>query len=131
MVIPDLPFDEYRICTFQLWKNKEVVHVVLSLAYGTFFPLSAVHPPTSDPSYVKDALALLFIVYTAKRYRGLTRGGGAPSLLDKILQDATMYFLVLSTGHLLFLFFEIFSSVSDRPVNLCSSTYDKPHTGFV
>ena len=94
-------------------------------------PTFTVYPPTSDPFSIKDILALLFIVYTAKRYRGLTRGGGVPSLLGKILQDATMYFLVLSTGHLLFLFFEIFSPVSDHHVDLRSAAHDKPHTGFV
>jgi hypothetical protein len=131
MVAPNLPFDEYRICAFQLWKNKEVIHVVLSLVYGTFFLLFHRPSPTSNPFLVKDALALLIIVYSAKRHNGgLARVGGVPSLLDKIRQDATIYFLVLSTGHLLFLFFEIFAPVSDHPVDLRSAAHDKPHIGF-
>ena len=74
-------------------------------------------------------MALLFIVYTAKRYRDLTRGSGIPSLLEKILQDATTYFLVVFTGHVLFLFFEIFAPVSDT-VNMRSAAHDKLRTGF-
>ena len=130
MVFPDLPLEEYRICTFQLWKHKEMIHVALSLSYGTFFPSSTTHPLTSNHFCVKDALALLFIVYTANRYRGLTRGGGVPSLLNKILQDATMYFLVLSTGHLLFLFFGVFAPVRDHRVDLRSIAHKKLHVGF-
>ena len=131
MVPPDLLFNGYQTCFFQLWKNAEVIYLVLSLVYGTFFPLSTVHPQTSNPFRVKDALALLIIVHSAKRHgRGLTRVGGAPSLLDKIRQDATMYFLVLSTGHLLFLFFQIFAPVSDHRVDLRSAIHDKPHIGL-
>ena len=115
MVIPDLPFDEYRLCTFQLWKRKEMIFVVLSLVYGTLFLVSAAHPSAFNHFYIIDALALLIIIYSAKRHTGgLTRAGGMPSLLDKIRRDATTYFLVLATGHLLFLCFEVFTPVSDR-----------------
>ena len=124
MVFPDLPLDEFRICTFQQWKNKEVIHVALSLAYGMLFPLSAVRLATPNPFCVKDSLALLIIVYYAKRYGGLSRDGSVPSLLDKILQDATIYFLFLSTAHLLFLFFQIFAPVSDHRVALRSAAHD-------
>ena len=105
-----------------------MAYVVLSLAYGTSFLLSAVHPPMLNAFRVKDTLALLFIVYTAKRYRGLTRVGGVPSLLNKIRQDATTYFLVLASGHILFLFFEVFAPVSD-PVDLRATAHDDLHIG--
>ena len=129
MAFPDLPFDEYRNCAFQSLKHREMAYVALSLAYGTFFLLSIVHPPTSDPFCTKDALALLIIVYSAKRHAGgFARVGGVPNLLDKILRDATTYFLVLSTGHALFLFFEIFAPVSDT-VSMYSTAYDESRTG--
>ena len=129
MVFPDLPLDEYRICAYQLSKNREVIYVVLSLLYGTFFLLLTVHPPTFDPICVKDALALLIIVCSAKRRAGgLSRVGGVPSPLDKICQDVTTYFLVLFTGHTLCLFFEVFTPVSD-PVNLCSIPHDNLRVG--
>ena len=104
---------------------------MLSLVYGTFFLHSTVRPQTSNPSCAKDALALLIIVYSAKRHGGgLTRVGGAPNLLDKILQDATIYFLVLSTGHLLFLFFQIFAPVSNHRIELRPTIHDKLHIGL-
>jgi hypothetical protein len=133
MEVPDLPLDEYRLCTFQLSKRREMAYVALSLVYGTFFPLSTIYPSTSNPFCVKDALALFIIIYSARRHhggRGLTRAGAMPSLLDKILQDATTYFFVLSTGHTLFLFFEIFTPVSDLPVGLRSADHHQPHIGF-
>ena len=41
---PNLPFYEYRICSFRPWATGEVIYIMLSLVYGTFFPLSA-HTP--------------------------------------------------------------------------------------
>ena len=94
-----------------------------------FFPLSAARTPASNTFLLGDALALVIIVYSAKRRDGgLTRVGGVPSLLDKILQDATTYFLVLFTGHLLLVLCEIFAPVSD-PVNLWSTAHDGPYIG--
>ena len=85
--------------------------------------------PSINPFLIKDALALLIIVYSAKRHgRGLTRVGGAPSLLSKILHDATMYFLVISTGHLLLVLTDIFAPVSE-PVNLRSTAHNRPLIG--
>ena len=131
MVFLHLPFVEYQICVFQLWKTLEVTYLVLSLVYGTFFLLSTAHPPGSNPLLVKDSLALLVIVYYPKHHDGgLSRVGSVPSLLDKIRQDATIYFLILSTGHIIFLFFELLAPVSNRPVDLRSTTHDKPHTAL-
>ena len=86
------------------------------------------HTPAPDPFLVKDALTLFIIIYSAKRGCRI-RVDGVPSLLDKIIQDATTYFLVLSTGHLLLLFFEVFAPVSDYPVDLCSTIHEELHTG--
>ena len=85
-----------------------------------------------QPPWVEDALAMFIIVYSAKRLDGgLARVVGMPSLLDKILQDATTYFLILSTGHILCFFFEIFAPVSDNRVDFsfCRSP-QLPHVGF-
>ena len=40
----------------------------------------------------------------------------------------TIYFLVLSTGHILFHFFKVFAPVSD-PVNIRSTVHDMLHAG--
>jgi hypothetical protein len=73
-------------------------------------------------------MALFIIAYSAKRHAGGI--GGVPSLLKKILQDATMYFLVLSTSHLVFVFSEIFAPVSDHPAGLLSAAHHEPHIDF-
>ena len=104
-----------------------MAYVALLLVYGTFFPSSIAHTLASNPFSAKDTLALLIIVYSAKRqHGGLTCASGMPRLLNKILQDATMYFLVLFTGHFLLLFCELFAPVGD-PVNLWSTAYDRPY----
>ena len=129
MVSPGLPFDEYRICNFRPWKSGEVIYVSLSPVYGTVFPLLTARPTASNPFFIKDALALLIIVYSAKRRDGsLARVGGVPTLLDKILQDATAYFLVLFTSHLLLFLCEIFAPVSDL-FDLRSTAHDRLHVG--
>ena len=126
LVFPELPPGDSRTCNFQPWALGEVIYFALSLVYGTFFPSSANQTLAFDPSSVKDTLALLIIVYSVKRRDGgLTRVGGVPNLLNKILQDATTYFMVLSACHLLLLFFGIFAPVSDGLVELCSITHDK------
>ena len=84
----------------------DLCRIFASLRY--VLPPSAVRPPTSDSFCAKDILALVIIIYSAKlRAGGLTRVGGMPNL-DKIRQDATTYFLILSTGHLLFFFLRNF-----------------------
>ena len=130
MVIPDLPFDEYRFCVFQIWNPGEVAHLALSLLYGTFFlRLSTARALTSDSFPVKDALAFFIIVYSAKRACRI-RVDGVPNLLDTIIRDATTHFLALYAGHLLILFFRLFAPVSNHTVDLCSTAHDKLHTDF-
>ena len=87
-----------------------------------------VHIPTNDPFYSKDSLSFLIIVYSAK-HRGPARAHGAPNLLDKILRDATTYFLVIFTGQLLAIFFVIFAPVRDRPTDLCLLPPDQLQIG--
>ena len=93
------------------------------------FPSSGVHIATANPFSVKDTAAFLVIVYSAK-HRKLMRAHGVPSLLDRIVADATVYFLVILTGQLLMIFFEIFASVSDLPAKLWSSAHDELHIGY-
>ena len=126
LVFSNLPPDESWTCNFQPWALGEVIYFVLSLVYGTFFPSSAAHILAFDSPSVKDALALLIIVFSVKRHDGSpTSVGGVPNLLNKILQDATTYFLVLSAGHLLFVFFGVFAPVSDGLVDFRSITHGK------
>ena len=82
----------------------------------------------TDRSIVEDILAFLIVVYTAKRQR-VMRLDGMPSLLDNIVEGATTYFLVIFTGHLLLILFELFAPVSTRLLSMCSFAYYKLHIG--
>lgn len=63
------------------------------------------------------------------KWRGLARARGVPSLLDRIVRDATKYFLVIFTSHLLLVFFELLAPVSDFPTGPIFAASDKPHEG--
>lgn len=63
------------------------------------------------------------------KWRGLIRARGVPSLLDRIVQDSTMYFLAIFTSHLLLVFFELFAPVSDFSTGPIFSAPDRPHEG--
>jgi len=86
--LPDLPLDVFELCISNRWRPGEITNTVLSLVY--------------------DAVAFSIIVYSMK-WRGVTRAHGVPSLLDKIVRDATVYFVVIFTSHLLLLLFEFFA----------------------
>jgi len=86
--IPNLPFDEFQFCLFQQWKIGEIIYALYSVVY--------------------DTSAFAVIIYSA-RNRSLMRVDGVQSLLDTIVEDATVYFLVIFAGQLLVVFFEIFA----------------------
>ena len=115
MELPNLPLDVFRLCVFNRWRPGEIINTALSLVYGVFcssflgIPIAA-----TDHIFVKDTVAFSIIVYSTK-WRGLTRARGVPSLLDKIVRDATLYFVVIFTSHLLLVLFEFFAPVSDFP----------------
>jgi hypothetical protein len=90
-------------------------------------PLFNIHIVTANTS-VKDTSAFLIVIYSA-RHRSFMRAHGVQSLLDTIVGDATVYFLLIFTGHLLVLLFEFLAPVSDHSANLCSSARDKLHIG--
>lgn len=78
-----------------------------------------------QPLLRQDTSAFFVIVWSVK-LRGRTRARGVPSLLDKIARDATMYFLVIFTSHLLLILFEFFAPVSD----LLTNRYFPTHEGW-
>ena len=57
------------------------------------------------------------------------RAHGVRSLLETIVEDATVYFLSIFAGHLLMIFLEFFAPVSDHLADLCSSTHDGLYVG--
>lgn len=105
--------------------------------YCAFSSVRCVMPPSlgipiavTNHLFVTDAVAFFIIVYSMK-WRGVTRAHGVPSLLDKIVRDATVYFVVIFTSHLLLLLFEFFAPVSDVPTCLIFSASNEPHKGAV
>jgi len=71
--------------------------------------------------FAKDTSVFLFVVYSARR-RTRMRIHGVRSLLDTIVRDATGYFLLIFTVHILVILFEFFTPVSDRLVGLRSGS---------
>ena len=86
-----------------------------------------IHITTANP-FVEDASAFFIIGFSA-RSRGLGVGRGTPRLLKTIFQDATVYFLIIFTGHILVILFEIFAPVSIRLADLRFSAHDGLHIG--
>lgn len=57
------------------------------------------------------------------------RAHGVKSLLDTIVEDATVYFLIIFICQLLVVFFQFLAPVSDHLADLCSSAHGKLHVG--
>lgn len=91
------------------------------------FPLLGVHIVTAN-HFVKDTSAFLIVIYSTK-YRNHLRIIGVPRLIDQVVEGATVYFLMIFTGHILVVFFEFLAPVSDHPANICSPAHDEPHVG--
>lgn len=117
LALPDLPFDEYNLCTFTRWRPGEIFNTVLSLVYGTPHSPNLGIYSIANNFCIKDTLAFLIIVVSAKR-RGLVNAIGVPSLFDRIVRDATMYFLAIFSSHALLILFEGFAPVSDFSTEL-------------
>lgn len=75
---PAIPFDAYRLCLFARHRSAEIATITLSLFY--------------------DFLAFLVIIFVA--VTSGARGLRISSILRTIAEDATRYFLVIFTIHL-------------------------------
>ena len=91
-------------------------------------PSFVIRGATVNPFLNKDTSAFFAIIYSAKSL-GHMRAQGVPSLVGRIVGDATTYFLIIFTSQILVISFEIFAPVSDHPVGLCSSVNDMRHVG--
>jgi len=84
-----------------------IYHHDSRIRYGT--PL-AIHPGDIHPDHPSDVLAFSFIVFLVVR-SNVTKVP-LPSILKTIARDATYYFLVIFTSHLVTAMFFWFASVS-------------------
>jgi len=76
--LPPIPFDAYRLCVFVRHRNLEVAYTSISLFYDFLaFSLIIFLAATSQPGVLK-----------------------VPTIMGTIAEDATLYFLVIFTSHL-------------------------------
>ena len=94
-------------------------------AYGTIWCVLSLpssftwHRPTP---FIEDCAAFLVIVFSARK-RGHMHAAGVPSLLECIVKDATIYFLVVFGGQLLVIFFDLLAPVSGLSTDSLSSAH--------
>jgi hypothetical protein len=86
----------------------EIAFTTMSLAYGTKLFLSFILGDTRS-DHPADLLAFSVIVYLVVRSN--VNKVPIPSLFKTIAQDATYYFLVIFTSHLVVVMFLLFASV--------------------
>jgi len=96
-----------------------IYHHVSHIRYGTS---PAIHLGDTRPDHLQDVLAFSVIVFLVVR-SNVTKIP-LPSLLKTIARDATYYFLVIFTSHLVTAMFFWFASVSTS--NLISSIHGSP-----
>ena len=106
-VIPPIPFDGFKLCAFSRHRKTEVAYTAISLGYGKLF-LTYLQMITPT-AFWEDLLAFLIILYLAGRW---FRQFGLLGLLGTILRDATKYFLVIFTAHLVLTSTLLFARVS-------------------
>jgi len=119
--LPEIDLDAYRVCIPPKFRPGEVTFTSISLVFGTLLP--------SDPRYnftlgvlmylmsrthlrcrIVDLFVFLIILVTARGPR-TSRFPGIPSILDAILRDATVYFLLIVASQLVLFFFVFLAPV--------------------
>jgi len=88
VVWPAINYDAFRLCFFNQTEIQQVLLLSFSLIY--------------------DLLAFLIIAWVGRTSTGL-RQSKVPSILDRIVKDATLYFVVIFTSHLLVECFVLFA----------------------
>ena len=106
-----IPFPSYITCDFVGQLSGVIAFFVVSFTYGTEFFLSFIdHLGDTRCDHLPDLLAFSVIVYLV--LQSSVRGVPIPSILKTITRDATYYFLVIFTSHVVLVIFLIFASVS-------------------
>ena len=117
--LPEINLDAYKGCLYERWRLGEFVFASQTTIFGTSEPLLK-HPaqpsnafrPVHFPQWaIADVFAFSVIFIVARRPR--IRHPRIPSLLDIILRDATVYFMVIFALQMCFLLFLCFAPVSD------------------
>jgi hypothetical protein len=100
---PPIPLDAYHACAFVQPHTLEIAYTNVSLFYGPCVNFLLPSMGSADPTNTLGTLDLLtfgFIIFFARKSK--VPGFKVPTLLDTIAEDATRYFLVIFTSHLVF-----------------------------
>ena len=111
ILTPPIPLPVYTVCDSVGRLSIVIAFNLMVLAYGTelFSPFIDYLGDTHSDHHA-DLLAFSVIVYLVVRSKVIKVP--IPSLLKTMVRDATYYFLVIFTSHLVLLMFLIFVSVS-------------------
>lgn len=105
-----IPLPVYMMCTFVGQLSVGIAFTTMSLAYGAELLLSFVDHLETHSDHSTDALAFSVIVFLVAR-SNVTKVP-LPGILRIIARDATRYFLVIFTSHLVVVMFFWLASVS-------------------
>ena len=93
-------------------------------------PDGSTHVPHFPRRNVADILAFLMVLHRVKRSR-TNRYPGVPNILDAILRDATVHFIVIFVSQLVFQLFVFVAPVSEASYVCSSWSYRAHHTCIV
>ena len=123
-----IPLQTFQICVFKQHIPLNLGFTSISLFYGTTAPYSFCLARESGTNYLIDLLAFLFIIYLA--WNSGSHSSGLPSLLKVMAEDATLYFLVIFTSHLVLELTLIFGSVSTSSRRSISLSFAETFVAF-
>jgi len=115
--LPDINLDAFRTCFPPRWRPGEVTFTSISVAFGAFLPFYFQRNLTFGvlmyftPRGTIDFLTFLIILATAGGQR-MNRSLGISKILDALVRDATVYFLLIVASQLVLYFFLFLAPVS-------------------
>ena len=119
--MPSIPLPIFIMCSYTGQLSMDIVFISMSLVYGTKLLLLFIdHLGNTNFDHSADFLAFSVIVYLVVRSN--LKKVPIPGLFKTIAQDATYYFLVIFTSHLLLMFIFWFANVSTSSQSSLLST---------
>ena len=116
--MPPVPLPAYHLCVYARSPPVEILYMTLSLFFGrsssTYSDTSlSTRPPFSDT--VAFSVVVFVSFGTGLSFAaGESLPGGRPGILQIILEDATVYFLVIFSSHLVTLVVALSTRVSSN-----------------
>jgi hypothetical protein len=135
--LPKINLDAYKSCFPPRSRSREVAFAGISVTFGMPLPSGfqhnftlgfLMHPASRTLGCGIDLIAFLIILVTAGGSIRTGRFPGIPDILDAILRDATVYFLLIFASQLVLFLFLFLAPVGDpywiqdRLILFCSSS---------